>query len=130
MVWPSLYEGFGLPVLEAMACGTPVVTSRTSSIPEVGGEAAIYFDPTDEEEMIESVRRLLRDNALSEEMEVDGLAQAARFSWEQTATRTEAVYDDVLARGPGVGRGPSAAGPHPRPQRRLPRTAAPLWRKL
>ena len=103
LVFPSLYEGFGLPVLEAMACGTPVVASQVSSIPEVGGEAPIYFDPTSMEEMTRSVRKLLRDNALREEMQVEGLAQAARFSWEQAATETEVVYDGVLRQGTGVG---------------------------
>jgi glycosyltransferase involved in cell wall biosynthesis len=96
LVFPSLYEGFGLPVLEAMACGTPVLASRTSSMPEVGGEAALYFDPTSVEEMADNVYRFLRDKALKEEMQVEGLAQAARFSWKQAATETEAVYSAVL----------------------------------
>jgi glycosyltransferase involved in cell wall biosynthesis len=95
-VFPSLYEGFGLPVLEAMACGTPVLASRASSLPEVGGQAAFYFDPTSVEEMADNVRRLLRDNALKEEMQVEGLAQAARFSWEKAAAETKAVYSAVL----------------------------------
>ena len=96
LVFPSLYEGFGLPVLEAMACGTPVLASFASSVPEVGGQAAFYFDPTSEEEITSSVHRLLRDNALKEEMQVEGLAQAARFSWEKAAAETEAVYSAVL----------------------------------
>jgi glycosyltransferase involved in cell wall biosynthesis len=96
LVFPSLYEGFGLPVLEAMACGTPVLASRASSVPEAGGEAASYFDPTSVDEIADNVHRLLRDNALREEMQVEGLAQAARFSWEQAAIETEAVYNAVL----------------------------------
>ena len=96
LVLPSLYEGFGLPVLEAMACGTPVVASRTSSIPEVGGEAALYCDPTNTEAMTETIRRVLHDPALREKMRTQGLTQAARFSWEQTAVETQAVYDTVL----------------------------------
>ncbi len=99
LVFPSLYEGFGLPVLEAMACGVPVAASRASSIPEVGGEAALYFDPTDVEEMIEVLRRLLRDAVLREEMRTEGLRQAARFSWQRAAAETESVYDAVLNSG-------------------------------
>ena len=95
-VFPSLYEGFGLPVLEAMACGTPVVTSSTSSLPEVGGDAALYFDPADVEQITETTRRLLRDPALREEMRARGLEQAARFSWARAAKETQAVYDAVL----------------------------------
>jgi glycosyltransferase involved in cell wall biosynthesis len=104
LVFPSLYEGFGLPVLEAMACGTPVLASRASSVPEVGGEAALYFDPTSVEEMADNVHRLLHDNALKEEMQVEGLAQAARFSWEKAAAETEAVYSAVLQESAHYGR--------------------------
>jgi len=93
LVLPSLYEGFGLPVLEAMACGTPVATSSTSSIPEVGGEAALYFDPTDVEQIVETTRRLLRDAALREEVRARGLAQSVRFSWERAAQETSDVYN-------------------------------------
>jgi len=96
LVFPSLCEGFGLPVLEAMACGTPVVSSNASSIPEVGGEAALYFDPTDTAEITTTIRRLLREADLRDSMRTLGLAQAARFSWGLAATATEAVYDAVL----------------------------------
>ncbi len=96
-VFPSLYEGFGLPVLEAMACGVPVATSTASSIPEVGGDAALYFDPTSVDEIIETTRNLLRDTALCEEMRARGLTQAARFSWRRAASETQRVYDAVLA---------------------------------
>ena len=98
LVFPSLYEGFGLPVLEAMACGTPVAASRGSSIPEVGGEAALYFDPLDVEEMTEAIRRLLRDPALQRAMRERGLAQARKFSWARAAAETLAVYRAVLAK--------------------------------
>jgi glycosyltransferase involved in cell wall biosynthesis len=96
LVLPSLYEGFGLPVLEAMACGTPVVASGVSSILEVGGDAARYFDPTDVENMVDAIRRILRDVALQEKMHTRGLAQAARFSWERAAQETESVYSVAL----------------------------------
>ena len=101
LVFPSLYEGFGLPVLEAMACGTPVAASNSSSIPEVGGDAALYFDPVDVDAMIETIRRLLCDPELQECVRARGLAQAAGFSWGTSAANTEAVYDAVLRRGAG-----------------------------
>jgi glycosyltransferase involved in cell wall biosynthesis len=96
LVFPSLYEGVGLPVLEALACGTLVVASNVSSIPEVGGEAALYFCPTDVEAMVGAVRRLLLDATLQDELRTRGLAQAARFSWERAAVETEATYSAVL----------------------------------
>jgi len=95
-VLPSLYEGFGLPVLEAMACGTPTVASNAASIPEVGGEAALYFDPTDLETMTQTIRRVLCETALRERMQARGLAQAARFSWERAARETLAVYGQAM----------------------------------
>jgi glycosyltransferase involved in cell wall biosynthesis len=96
LVFPSLYEGFGLPVLEGMACGTPVVASNASSIPEVGGDAAMYFDPVDLEAMVEVIRRLLRDGDLQTEMRTRATAQAAQFTWESAAAATESVYATVL----------------------------------
>jgi glycosyltransferase involved in cell wall biosynthesis len=108
LVFPSLYEGFGLPVLEAMACGAPVVASHVSSIPEVGGEAALFFDPTDTDEMAQTIRCLLHDAALRGEVQVRGLTQATRFSWERAADETRAVYDAVLQCKDGV-RGPGSS---------------------
>jgi glycosyltransferase involved in cell wall biosynthesis len=96
-VLPSLYEGFGLSVLEAMACGTAVVCSRTSSLPEVGGDAVRYFDPTDVEEMAEAIGAVWHDEALRMEMSRRGLAQAARFSWRRTAEETMAVYQRAMS---------------------------------
>ncbi len=96
LAFPSLYEGFGLPVLEALACGTPVVASNASSVPEAGGDAALYCEPTDVEGLIQALRRILRDPDLREEMRARGFAQAARFSWEQTARETQQVYGRVL----------------------------------
>jgi len=96
-VFPSLYEGFGLPVLEAMACGVPVVTSGASSIPEAGGDAALYCDPTDVEEMTAAVLRVLQDADLRAEMRRRGVEQAGRFSWQRAAEETAAVYRGALS---------------------------------
>jgi glycosyltransferase involved in cell wall biosynthesis len=93
---PSLYEGFGLPVLEAMARGAPVVCSNTSSLPEVGGDAAGYFDPTDVAAMAETIQTAWRDETLRERMRQDGLTRAAQFSWARAADETLAVYDRVF----------------------------------
>jgi alpha-1,3-rhamnosyl/mannosyltransferase len=97
-VFPSLYEGFGLPPLEAMACGVPVLCSKTSSLPEIMGEAALTFDPLDVAEMAAKIGEALRDGALREEMREKGLRQAAKFSWERTAQETLEVYREVTSR--------------------------------
>jgi len=96
-VWPSLYEGFGLPPLEAMACGTPVVCADASSMHEVVGDAARLFDPQDVEAMRNTIRRLVMDRALRDELHRGGLVQAAKFSWSRAARETLAVYDHLLA---------------------------------
>jgi glycosyltransferase involved in cell wall biosynthesis len=96
--FPSLYEGFGLPVLEAMACGTPVVTSSTSSLPEVAGEAALLVDPYDVEAIAAAMRRVLSDPELAQDLRARGLARAAQFTWERTARETIAVYERVLGK--------------------------------
>jgi len=96
-VYPSRFEGFGLPVLEAMACGTPVVTTNVASLPEVAGDAALLVSPDDEEQLIEAMRRVLHDQDLRWEMGVKGQAQAAAFTWERTARQTVAVYEQALA---------------------------------
>ncbi|MFW6121191.1 MAG: glycosyltransferase family 4 protein, partial [Petrotogales bacterium] len=97
-VFPSLYEGFGLPPLEAMACGTPVVTSNTSSLPEVVGDAGIMVNPYDVDELAESMERVLESENLQEELIRKGLERAEQFSWERTAKETLKVYMDVLNR--------------------------------
>lgn len=95
-VMPSEYEGFGLPVLEAMACGTPVVCSRAASLPEVGGEAARYFDPLDIDNVAATLRDVWHDEELRREMAQRSLTQAARFSWSRAAVETLAVYSRLL----------------------------------
>jgi glycosyltransferase involved in cell wall biosynthesis len=95
-VFPSLYEGFGLPVLEAMARGVPVACSNASSLPEVAGDAALLFDPREERAIAEALLRLLGDGALRERLRSLGNAQAARFTWEQTARLTLESYARVL----------------------------------
>jgi glycosyltransferase involved in cell wall biosynthesis len=95
-VFPSLGEGFGLEPLEAMACGTPVLSSNATSLPEVGGEAARYFDPHDVEAITEATRSVLAEPALREEMREKGLARAASFSWRRAASETWALYERLL----------------------------------
>ncbi len=99
-VFPSFGEGFGLGPLEAMACGTPVLSSDATSLPEVGGDAARYFGPHDVEEMVEVTWRVVQDPALRAEMSEVGLAQAARFSWQRAAHETWALYERVMDRVP------------------------------
>jgi glycosyltransferase involved in cell wall biosynthesis len=94
-VFPSLYEGFGLPVLEAMACGTPVITSNISSLPEVTGDAALLIDPSNVQEMSLAIGRLVKDASLRQELGQRGLCQASQFSWRRAAEETLDVYRSV-----------------------------------
>lgn len=96
--YPSRYEGFGMPPLEAMACGTPVIAARASSLPEVVGEAGMLVDPDDEEGWAEGIRALLRDTALREALRARGLARARRFTWEATAAATVDLYNKIVQR--------------------------------
>jgi glycosyltransferase involved in cell wall biosynthesis len=96
-VFPSRYEGFGLPVLEAMACGTPTVTSTVSSLPEVAGDAALAVEPDDVDALTDALYRALTNTALREELRVKGRARAAKFTWEETARRTAAIYHQVFS---------------------------------
>jgi glycosyltransferase involved in cell wall biosynthesis len=95
-VYPSLYEGFGLPPLEAMACGTPVVVSDASSMPEVCGEAAHYIDPEDESSIAEGMLTVLRDHNYQQELIERGFERSRRFTWEEAAQKTIDVYQQVL----------------------------------
>jgi len=95
-VFPSLYEGFGLPVLEAMACGVPVVTSNVSALPEVAGDAALLVDPNDAGEIAAAIGRVLDESALAEKMRAAGIERVRTFTWEACALRTIAVYKRLL----------------------------------
>ncbi|MEP7290617.1 MAG: glycosyltransferase family 1 protein [Chloroflexota bacterium] len=93
---PSLYEGFGIPVLESMACGTPVLTSNLSSLPEVAGNAALTVDPTDLEAIVESLQRLIDDESLRALLVTRGTVRAREFSWERSAQQLHAIYAQML----------------------------------
>ena len=95
-VFPSLYEGFGLPPLEAMASGTPVITSNVSSLPEVVGDAAILIDPYEPDAIADAMRRVLTDEALRATLRARGLARVREFSWERSVTRVREIYGEVL----------------------------------
>ncbi len=97
LVYPSLYEGFGFPVLEGMASGTPVLTSRTSSLGEIGADAALLVDPTDEAALADALLALGTDESLRRDLRERGLARAARFSWAATVRETLAAYREALA---------------------------------
>jgi alpha-1,3-rhamnosyl/mannosyltransferase len=94
-VFPSLYEGFGLPVLEAMQTGTPVVCSNASSLPEVAGEAALLFDPRDTAAMARAMREMWHEPALRQKHAVLGLQRSTMFSWQRAAQQTMQVYETV-----------------------------------
>ena len=98
MVYPSLYEGFGIPVLEAFTCGAPVVLSERSSLPEVGGDAAVYFDPEQDESLLAAVRSVVHKQEIAREMVKKGLERAKLFSWGKTADATLATYRKILHR--------------------------------
>ncbi len=95
-VFPSLFEGFGMPPLEAMACGTPVVASQRAALPETVGDAALWVDPDDVGALAGAIRAVIENQALRRNLIAGGLRHSASFSWEKTAERTEAFYRDIL----------------------------------
>lgn len=95
-VYPSLYEGFGMPLLEAMALGCPVVSSRTSCMPEIAGDAALYFDPGDADELVLQLERVLDDQSLRQRLIASGFSQERKFSWQSCAKQTMAAYTLAL----------------------------------
>ena len=94
LLYPSIIEGFGFPILEAMSCGLPVITSRVSSLPELAGDAALYVDHLDPESIMQGMRRIVEDSHLRQDLIERGFAQVENFSWEQTAER----YLEILKR--------------------------------
>ncbi|MBZ0307998.1 MAG: glycosyltransferase family 4 protein, partial [Anaerolineae bacterium] len=94
--YPSLYEGFGFPILESMACGTPVLTSTVSSMPEVAGDAAVLVNPYEVEALSDGLRVLLTDTSLRETLIERGFQQARRFSWQKAAQELKAIYQTLL----------------------------------
>jgi glycosyltransferase involved in cell wall biosynthesis len=96
LAFPSLYEGFGLPVLEAMACGTPVVTSNLSSLPEVAGDAALMVDPYDSEAIAVAIQYVLDDSTLRNQLIEKGYERVGRFSWGESARKLQQIYNAML----------------------------------
>jgi glycosyltransferase involved in cell wall biosynthesis len=94
-LYPSLYEGFGIPPLEAMACGAPVVTSNVTSMPEIAGDAAFLINPNNGEELKAAVMKLLNDENLRNNLIARGLKQAKEYSWIKMAKKTLAIYESV-----------------------------------
>jgi glycosyltransferase involved in cell wall biosynthesis len=99
-VFPSFYEGWTSPPLEAMACGTPVITSNCSSMPETVGSAAIQVDPNNHEELANEIERILSDKTLQSELIEKGLKHAASHTWESAAAKLMDVFADIRAKGP------------------------------
>ena len=97
-IMPSLYEGFGLPILEAMACGCPVITTKEGSLEEVAGDAAFYVDGYDVESISSGIKKVFSDEALQKELSIKGLIIAEKFSWKNTALETAKVYKEVLSK--------------------------------
>jgi glycosyltransferase involved in cell wall biosynthesis len=95
-VFPSLYEGFGIPLLESFSCGCPVACSNTSSFPEIAMDGAVYFDPKDEESIYECISEVLFDDNLKKQLVKNAYRRLESFSWEKTAKKTKEIYDEVM----------------------------------
>ncbi len=108
-IYPSLFEGFGLPVLEAMSLGAPVITSNVSSLPEIAGQAALFIDPTSEEAVFQAMRQLTSDPQARLLFKENSTRQASQFSWRSTASFLLECYRDLSSRDPIFSR-PSAEG--------------------
>ena len=95
LVFPSRFEGFGLPALEAMACGTPTILADATSLPEVGGDAALYFHPGDDEQLAASITQVLHDPDLREKLRAAGIERAKQFTWRKAALETITAYESA-----------------------------------
>jgi glycosyltransferase involved in cell wall biosynthesis len=95
-VFPSLYEGFGIPVLESFACRCPLICSKASSLPEVAGDAAIYFDPTDKSSMLNSIQKVIYNDKLKRQLINKGIKRVVEFTWGKTAKKTKILYEGIL----------------------------------
>ena len=95
-VFPSLYEGFGIPILESFASGCPVICSKTSSLPEVAGDAVVYFDPTDKLSMLNSIKKVIYDDKLRKQLIDKGIEREKEFTWKKTADKTKKIYEKIL----------------------------------
>ncbi|HUD45082.1 MAG TPA: glycosyltransferase family 1 protein [Patescibacteria group bacterium] len=95
LLMPSLYEGFGLPILEAMQCGCPVITTRCGSLQEVAGDACIYVEPEDEDHIASAIRNVIENKSLQKELSYKGFKQAEKFTWKKTAEQTVKVYHEL-----------------------------------
>ena len=93
MIYPSFFEGFGIPILEAMKCGIPLAVSNTTSMPEVAGDAAIYFDPSDTESIANSMLKLMENKNLREKLIANAKRQSAMFSWDISSTK---LYESIM----------------------------------
>jgi glycosyltransferase involved in cell wall biosynthesis len=103
LIFPSLYEGFGLPLLEAMACGIPVVTANTTALPEIAGGAALLVDPISVEQIAEAMKRIVSDRSLRQQLREKGLSRAAQFSWARTADRVRELLCGSMVQSEGKG---------------------------
>jgi len=95
-VFPSIYEGFGIPILESFACRCPLICSKTSSFPEVAGDAAIYFDPTDKLSMLNSIQKVIYNDELKKQLINKGIERVKKFTWKKTAEKTKKLYEKIL----------------------------------